>query len=502
MPRKASSRAAPKTTRASVSFPSPVYAELERLAAAKKVSLAWVVREAAENTSRINGHSLETSGERGGVSNSSLRDDGAFVRSPSVQAQLELPILKRANSLRGKVQPTGHCHIVAGLFAGIGGIELGLHRAGHRSVLLCDNDPAAIAVLEENFKGISRHDDICTLRQLPSNTTLVTAGFPCQDLSQAGMTKGISGKRSGLIGEVFRLVEAHRTPWLLLENVPFMLQLGRGEAMNVVTSTLEDMGYKWAYRVIDSRAFGLPQRRRRVYLVASLQGDPRTVLFADDHEPRPETTNGERSPACGFYWTEGIRGLGWAVDAVPTLKGGSSIGIPSPPAIVLSDRRVVTPDIIDTERLQGFPRNWTKPAEQVGRKSTRWKLVGNAVSVRAATWLGRRMIKPGFLRDFYNVPLRDHRHWPTAAWNVGGGRFRVEASEWPVQWSYKSLEQFLTKKRLSPLSPKATRGFLSRTERAKLIFPEGFIEALKTHLEVAPGKAKVAPRTQRVQAKN
>jgi DNA (cytosine-5)-methyltransferase 1 len=69
---------------------------------------------------------------------------------------------------------------------------------------------------------------------------------------------------------------------------------------------------------------------------------------------------------------------------------------------------------------------------------------------------------------------------------------KVEASEWPARWSYKSLEQFLTKNRLVPLSSKATRGFLSRTERAKLIFPEGFIEALKEHLEFASDAKKTS----------
>src|SRR5262249_20157701 len=156
---------------------------------------------------------------------------------------------------------------------------------------------------------------------------LVAAGFPCQDLSQAGKTTGIAGARSGLVGEVLRLLEAHRTPWVLLENVPFMLQLARGEAMNVITSALESLGYYWAYRVIDARAFGLPQRRRRVYLVASNVADPRTVLFADDAGHIEEPKLNGHAVACGFYWTEGIRGLGWAVDAVPTLKGGSTIGI-------------------------------------------------------------------------------------------------------------------------------------------------------------------------------
>jgi DNA (cytosine-5)-methyltransferase 1 len=390
---------------------------------------------------------------------------------------------------RAQPAPAGQRHVISGLFAGIGGIELGFQRAGHRTVLLCENDPAAVAVLNKHFRDIPQHEDVRLLESLPNDTTLVTAGFPCQDLSQAGMTKGISGTRSGLIGEVFRLIERHRTSWVLLENVPFMLQLARGEAMHVITSALEELGYRWAYRVIDSRAFGLPQRRRRVYIVASLVGDPRTILFADDRPPRPESAIEGQQPACGFYWTEGLRGLGWALDAVPTLKGGSSIGIPSPPAIVLSDRRVVTPDIVDTERLQGFPRGWTKAAEKAGRKSVRWKLVGNAVSVRAATWIGRRMIKPGAPREFQTVALHGHRYWPTAAWNIGEGRVRVEASEWPVRWTYKPLEPFLTGSRLSPLSAKATKGFLSRTARAKLKFPQGFIEALETHLEIASGHA-------------
>jgi DNA (cytosine-5)-methyltransferase 1 len=377
---------------------------------------------------------------------------------------------------------------VAGLFAGIGGIERGLHTAGHETRLLCENEPAAARVLSERFADIPLHDDVTTLAKLPARVTLLAAGFPCQDLSQAGKTAGIGGHRSGLVAEVFRLVKAHRTPWLLLENVPFMLQLGRGRAMEVIVAELEAMGYRWAYRVVDARSFGLPQRRRRVYLVASLQGDPRTVLFAD--EAGVDAADDERAltrgVACGFYWTEGIRGLGWAADAVPTLKGGSTIGIPSPPAILLPNGEVVTPDIRDAERMQGFPTDWTKPAEEVAKRGARWKLVGNAVSVPAAAWIGKRMAKPGPVLDFPVRRLVGHRTWPVAAWNVGAGRFEVMASEWPVRKPYKSLAEFL-KHPGQPLSPKATAGFLSRTERATLRFPEGFLEAIAAHLERVSG---------------
>jgi DNA (cytosine-5)-methyltransferase 1 len=378
----------------------------------------------------------------------------------------------------------GRAHVVAGLFAGIGGLERGLHKAnaGHETALLCENDPAAMAVLRARYPNVKLHGDVCTLKALPARTSLVVAGFPCQDLSQAGTTAGIQGARSGLVGEVFRLLKQHRTPWVLLENVPFMLQLSAGRAIEVIAAAFEAEGYKWAYRVVDARAFGLPQRRRRVYFLASLEGDPREVLFADEAGAKPEPQVNGHPVARGFYWTEGIRGLGWAVDAVPTLKGGSTVGIPSSPAILLPDGRVVMPHIKDAERLQGFPADWTQPAEAVTKKGGRWKLVGNAVSVPAATWLGRRLAKPGTVLDFAAVPLRDHRHWPTAAWNMGEGRYRVEASEWPVHKKYASLAEFL-KYEPKLLSVRATSGFLERTERSSLRFPEGFLSALRAHLD-------------------
>ena len=121
---------------------------------------------------------------------------------------------------------------VVGLFAGIGGIELGLNKAGHRTTLLCENDAAAGAVLATKFPDIPLVEDVRDIDKLPSGTELLAAGFPCQDLSQAGDTRGINGSRSGLVGEVFRLLEGQRVPWVLLENVPFMLQLNRGAAMD------------------------------------------------------------------------------------------------------------------------------------------------------------------------------------------------------------------------------------------------------------------------------
>ncbi|HXG57612.1 MAG TPA: DNA (cytosine-5-)-methyltransferase, partial [Thermoanaerobaculia bacterium] len=331
---------------------------------------------------------------------------------------------------------------VAGLFAGIGGIELGLRRSHHDAALLCEIEPAAVAILEEHLSGIRLHDDIRSLAALPRSIDLIAAGFPCQDLSQAGRTAGITGSRSGLVAEVFRLLERRRVEWLLLENVSFMLQLARGRALETIVSELERLGYKWAYRVVTSRAFGLPQRRERIYLLASRHEDPRCVLLVDD-AGEPADVRSFREVACGFYWTEGVRGLGWAVDSVPTLKGGSTIGIPSPPAIILPSGRIVKPDIRDAERMQGFPIDWTKPAESVAKRGIRWKLVGNAVTVDVAEWIGRRLRAPGVYDTTGDVPFDDGTRWPNCAWNVGSGRFAARLSKWPVRHDAQPLESFL-----------------------------------------------------------
>ena len=138
--------------------------------------------------------------------------------APHAESSGQLPLpLASIRQQPKSVAPRGIRHRIAGLFAGIGGVERGLGRAGHQTVLLCENDGAAMAVLQSRFPELPLHGDVRTLHRLPEETTLVVAGFPCQDLSQAGMTKGLAGARSGLVGEVFRLIEAHRTPWVLLE---------------------------------------------------------------------------------------------------------------------------------------------------------------------------------------------------------------------------------------------------------------------------------------------
>lgn len=366
------------------------------------------------------------------------------------------------------------------MFAGVGGLERGLAAAGHEPSLLCEIWEPARAVLAARMPDVPCKRDVRDLKTLPREVDLIAGGFPCQDLSQAGQTLGIGGSRSGLVGEIFRLLDRRRVPWVVLENVSFMLQLDKGSGMRTLVEAFEERGYRWAYRVVNSLSF-LPQRRERVLFVATTTDvDPASVILTDEAEPNVLPTNLE-AYAHGFYWTEGIRGLGWAPDSIPTLKNGSTVGIASPPAILLPSGDVITPDIRDAERLQGFPENWTRPAEQVSRASLRWSLVGNAITVPVAAWLGKRLARPGKYDADRDGALPASGRWPTAARYDGNDRHAVRINSYPKWEARPALTQFL-RHNGKPLSARATRGFLSRTERAKLRFADGFQDRLREHL--------------------
>jgi DNA (cytosine-5)-methyltransferase 1 len=204
-----------------------------------------------------------------------------------------------------------------GLFAGIGGVEEGLARAGAAEAeLLVENWTPAQDVLRARFPDAKLEGDVRSVESLPK-VDLLTAGFPCTDLSQAGRTAGIKGKASGLVSCVFDLLESADPTWLVFENVRNMLVLDRGDAMRYLVGELEERKYTWAYRLVDSRCTGVPQRRQRVIMLASRTESPADVLLRDDAGKPGEDHYVD--DAFGFYWTEGLTGLGWARDAVPTL---------------------------------------------------------------------------------------------------------------------------------------------------------------------------------------
>lgn len=152
------------------------------------------------------------------------------------------------------------------LFAGIGGFDLGFERVGMRCLWQVEIDAHCRKLLGSRFAGATQHTDVRAVgAAVLAPVDVITAGFPCQDLSVAGKRKGLKGARSGLFYEVVRIVTELRPRYLVWENVPGLLTSDKGRDFARVLAALADIGYFGAWRVLDARHFGVAQRRRRVF---------------------------------------------------------------------------------------------------------------------------------------------------------------------------------------------------------------------------------------------
>jgi len=169
------------------------------------------------------------------------------------------------------------------LFAGVGGFDLALERNGVKVVASVEIDPKALNVLANHFPNSKLFNDIkgVTGEQLinagfdPENG-IITGGFPCQDLSVAGKRAGLDGNRSGLFYEIVRLLDETKAKYFILENVVGLLSSNAGADMGAVIGALVERRYGVAYRVLDAQYFGVPQRRRRVFIVGCARDSGRT----------------------------------------------------------------------------------------------------------------------------------------------------------------------------------------------------------------------------------
>ena len=172
------------------------------------------------------------------------------------------------------------------LFSGIGGFDLGFQRAGIKCVAVCEIDKNAQSVLLRRFPEAKLFDDV---RKVGKETherksiDLICGGFPCQDVSIAGKRAGIAGERSGLWFEFARIIDELEPHWVVIENVPGLLSSNNGKDFAVIVQWLAKRGYGVAWRVLDAHYFGVPQRRRRVFIVASFgNGSAAEVLFESE----------------------------------------------------------------------------------------------------------------------------------------------------------------------------------------------------------------------------
>ena len=172
----------------------------------------------------------------------------------------------------------------ASLFTGIGGFDIGLERAGFEITFQCEIDKFCRRILKRHWPHIPHYENIKKLHATDIPKSDVWAGgFPCQDVSLArmGARAGLRGKRSGLFYDFARLVGEARPRVVLLENVTGLLNSHRGRDFGVVIGTLAEFGYSVGWRVLNSKNFGVPQSRQRVYIVGCHRDvhGPGQILF-------------------------------------------------------------------------------------------------------------------------------------------------------------------------------------------------------------------------------
>jgi DNA (cytosine-5)-methyltransferase 1 len=314
------------------------------------------------------------------------------------------------------------------LFTGVGGFDLGFDQAGMECVWQVEKDERCRQVLERHWPSVRRYTDVRDVgaRNLEP-VDIVTGGFPCQDLSVAGKRGGLAGERSGLWFEFHRVVAELKPGWVVIENVPGLLSSNEGCDFAAILSGLAECGYLSAWRILDAQYFGLAQRRKRVFIVASLgNGNAAKVLLeseggcwnpAPSRETRPELArdiaaslkggSGERGfPA---EWEAGLttyaitertradgRNFEMQEELAYALTNPGSGGRPHSRLIAFggnnthglsSGVRRLTP--VECERLQGFPDGHTAGQSD----SSRYRQLGNAVAVPVARWIGRQLVK-------------------------------------------------------------------------------------------------------------
>ena len=286
-------------------------------------------------------------------------------------------------------------------FAGIGGFDLGLSRAGIEVGFHCEINPFCSSILKRHWPEAVAVPDISAIdaADLP-DAQIWTGGFPCQDVSVARGwlgRDGLKGKRSGLFYAFLELISVRLPEVVLLENVTGLLNSHDGLDFEVILKSLSDLGYGVAWRVINSRYFGAPQSRPRVFICAWLGSPARAVRVLYEEKASTWPTN-ER---VGFLKECEHEASGAFVPEVAyclAATSGRHTGTDWSRSYVSYHDRVrrLTPP--ECEGLQGFPNGWTLPEAEFtispnDLDSFRYAALGNAVSVPVVEWIGKRIKK-------------------------------------------------------------------------------------------------------------
>jgi DNA (cytosine-5)-methyltransferase 1 len=249
-------------------------------------------------------------------------------------------------------------------------------------MMLCEIDSDCRSVLARKYPASDVHDDISSLK--PPRAEVVSGGWPCQDISVAGLQAGLAGVRSGLLFELLRVARESRATTLIAENVANLLRMRAGEEFQSSLYAIHDAGFPYiGWRVLNARQFGLPQHRTRLLIIASKEESHVASLFRQTPEFEERIHDPAKAElAAGFYWTAGTHSINYSRGYVPTVKVGSSLRIPSPPAVHYADRvRLIS--AAEALALQGFDYDHFDGIS----KSAVYRMAGNAVARPMGAWL-------------------------------------------------------------------------------------------------------------------
>ena len=229
------------------------------------------------------------------------------------------------------------------LFAGLGGADLAFHRCGVKTVWAAEKDPKCNSVRRRHFPDEETITDVASVRGARFRVDILSGGFPCQDISVAGKRAGLAGERSGLWWEFARVIAEQTPGWVLIENVGGLLSSNGTRDFGTILGTLAQLRYGFAYRVLDAQWWGVPQRRRRVFVVGCAGGDWRRaaeVLFEPESLPWDSPPSREAGTGVTSILEVGARtggrpdamqrdGIGVGQDGDPmfTLQAGKQHGI-------------------------------------------------------------------------------------------------------------------------------------------------------------------------------
>lgn len=293
-------------------------------------------------------------------------------------------------------------------FSGIGGFALGINQA-HKNVFgkeaICagysEVNKYATSVYERYFREHKNYGDITEINtgELP-DFDILTAGFPCQPFSITGKRGGFEDTRGTLFFELARILKDKRPSYFVFENVEGLVSHKNGRSFGVIIKTLDEVGYDLQWQVLNTEWHGLPQRRKRIFIVGNLRGRPRPQVFpigksTELFEERDEgiTVGTWRTHLDG----RGFRAISGSVS--PTIPARAREDGSGQPVILvpiesyhgditnlaIHDGKLIrrlTP--LECERLQGFPDLFTLKGSDnvVISDAQRYKLLGNAVTVR------------------------------------------------------------------------------------------------------------------------